>query len=72
MTHQNKALSTPWIRLKCFRPHSNYISLRRPAGFLQVAVSKAPLPIAAKEQFSVSRGRSRYSPKTYQGQSTKP
>ena len=31
------------IHLKCSRPHSNHISLRRPGGFLQVAVSKAPL-----------------------------
>jgi len=38
-----KASNPHAIHLKCSRPHSNYISIRRPAGFHQVAVSKAPL-----------------------------
>ena len=46
----NEPRHIPRSCLKYSRPHSNYISLRRPAGFLQVAVSKAPTSSATTHQ----------------------
>lgn len=51
---------------KVLRLLSNCISLRRPVGFLQVPVSKALIFLNAKTNTSVSRGRSRYSPRASQ------